>query len=179
LVINQSHITIIGDPSLFVPTEENKADSIDLESDFDSIKDLNCVVTITGSCYQLGYKNDSCHWEDLFHLHMKNLKEVSNSPDNYRTRIVNVGDYVSHVFSGTFVGEETHLGKDEMMVELDIDVECGSGYVLGDCVVGLDSPTYTQSRNLYRALYPETVAKRFGRRIKKIRTRRSSIHQAP
>jgi hypothetical protein len=69
---------------------------------------------------------------------------------------------VSHVFSGTFVGEETHLGKDEMMVELDIDVECGSGYVLGDCVVGLDSLTYTQSRNLYRTLYPETVVKRFG-----------------
>jgi hypothetical protein len=58
---------------------------------------------------------------------------------------VNVGDYVSHVFSGTFVGEETHIGNDEMMVELDIDVECGSRYVLGDCVVGLDSLTYTQS----------------------------------
>jgi hypothetical protein len=68
-----------------------------------------------------------------------------------------------HTFSkGTFVGEEAHLGKDEMMVELDIDVECGSGYVLGDCVVGLDSLTYAQSRNLYRTLYPETVAKRFG-----------------
>jgi hypothetical protein len=29
LVINQSHITILGDPSLFVPTEENKADNVD------------------------------------------------------------------------------------------------------------------------------------------------------
>ena len=231
LVINQSHFTILGDPSLFVPTEENKADNvddliddetsptptatyidqqhtiiddwiiltsgsvhgivredkttsdsipdttlgdctittstvasfccpktltIDFGSDFNSINDLNCVVTITGSCYQLGFKNDSCHWEDMFHLYTKNVTEVSNSPDKFRTRIVNVGDYVSHVFTGTFVGEEMHLGKDEMMVELDM------WNVQGDRVVGLDSLTYTQSRNLYRTLYPETVSNRFG-----------------
>jgi hypothetical protein len=237
LVIKESHLTIIGDPSLFVPTKENRADedndfipdetsptptatyidqqhtiiddwivltsgsvhgivredpttsditsdctlgdctittstvasfccpnslSIDFESDFDSINDQICVITITGSCYQLGFKNDSCKWEIFFHLHLKNLTEVSNSPDNFRTGIVNVGDYVSHVFTGTFVGEETHLGKDEMMVELDIDVECGSGYVQGDCIVGLDSLAYTQSRNLYRSLYPETVSNRLG-----------------
>jgi hypothetical protein len=93
---------------------------------------------------------------------MENLTEVSNSPDNFQTRIVNVGDYVSHIFTGTSVGEETQLGRDEMMVELDIDVECGSGYAQGDCVLGLDSLTYTQSRNLYRTLYPETVLNRFG-----------------
>jgi hypothetical protein len=49
-----------------------------------------------------------------------------------------------------------------MMVELDIDVECGSGFVQGDGVVELDSLTYTQSRNLYRTLYPGTVPYRFG-----------------
>jgi hypothetical protein len=157
LVINQSHLTILGDPSLFVPTKENKADDDDdlindetsptptatyidqqhtiiddwivltsgsvhgivrenkttsdiildttlgdctittstvasfccpnsLTIDFDSFRfhqRPNCIVTITGSCYQLGFQNDSCHWEDLFHLHMKNLTEVSNSPDNF------------------------------------------------------------------------------------------------
>ena len=136
--------------------------SIDFDSDFDSINDLNCVVTITGSCYQLGFKNVCYPWDDCLHLHTKNLNKLSNSPNNFRTRIVNVGDYASHVFTGTFVGEETHNGKDEMMVELDIDVEFGSGFVEGDGVVGLDSLTFTQSRNLYRILYPEIVPYRFG-----------------
>jgi hypothetical protein len=44
-----------------------------------------------------------------------------------------------------------------MMVELDMDAEFGSGFVRGDCLVGLDSLTYTQSRNLYRTLHPNTA----------------------
>jgi len=140
--------------------------SIDYDSNFDCIDDLNFVVTITGSCYQFGLKNDTNPWDDCFQNYAKNLNELSNSssnlPDSFGYGFVKVGDYASHVFTGTFVGEEMHLGKDEMMVELDTDVECGSGFVQGDCVVGLDSLTYTQSRNLYRILHPETVSKRVG-----------------
>jgi hypothetical protein len=134
--------------------------TINDESDFDSINVLNCLVTITGSCYQLGFKNVSCYWEEHFKHHQNNLAELSNSPEKFRTKIVAVHDYASHVFMGTFVDEEWHNGKHEMMVELDIDVECGSGVVRGDCVVGLDSLAYTQSRSLYRFLYPETVSDR-------------------
>jgi hypothetical protein len=85
--------------------------SIDYDSNFDSINDLNFVVTITGSCYQLGF-NDTCHWDDCFRIHAKHLNELSNSPENFGSRIVNVGYYASHDFTGTFVGEETHFGKD-------------------------------------------------------------------
>jgi hypothetical protein len=136
--------------------------TINDESDFDAINVLNCLVTITGSCYQLGFKNVSCYWEEHFKHHQNNLAELSNSPEKFRTKIVAVHDYASHVFMGTFVDEEWHNGKHEMMVELDIDVECGSGVVRGDCVVGLDSLAYTQSRSLYRFLYPETVSDREG-----------------
>jgi hypothetical protein len=77
-----------------------KSSSIDYDSDFYSINSLNCVVTITGSCYELGFKNDSYQWDDCFLFHRNNLNELSNSPDNFRTRIVNVGDYASHIFMG-------------------------------------------------------------------------------
>ena len=136
--------------------------TINDESDFDAINVLNCLVTITGSCYQLGFKNVSCYWEEHFKHHQNNLAELSNSPEKFRTKIVAVHDYASHVFMGTFVDEEWHNGKHEMLVELDIDLECGSGVVRGDCVVGLDSLAYTQSRSLYRFLYPETVSQREG-----------------
>ncbi|OEU19157.1 hypothetical protein FRACYDRAFT_237448 [Fragilariopsis cylindrus CCMP1102] len=231
LVIKQSNLAIVGNPSLLVPTEEIKLDAYDdlsveqtsptptatyihqehtiiddwiiltngslhgivrednipdgqgsstittstvasfcfpssltinYESDFDSINVLNCVVTITGSCYQLGFKNVSCYWEEHFKHHKNNLAELSYSPEKFRTKIVTVHDYASHVFMGTFVDEEWHNGKHEMLVELDIDLECGSGVVRGDCVVGLDSLAYTQSRSLYRFLYPETVSQREG-----------------
>jgi hypothetical protein len=91
--------------------------SIDYDPNFDSIDGLNFVVTITGSCYQLGFKKDTYQWDDCFQIYTNNLNKLSNSLDNFQTRIVNVGDYASHVFSGTFVGETMHIGKDEMMVE--------------------------------------------------------------
>jgi hypothetical protein len=131
--------------------------TIDYDSNFDSIDDLNCLVTITGSCYQLGLKNDSHQWDDCFQIYTKNLTELSNSANDFRTGTVNVGDYVSHVFTGTLVGFQKNYGKDKMLVELDMDAEFGSGFLKGDCMVGLDSLTYTQSRNLYRTLHPNTV----------------------
>jgi len=130
--------------------------TIDFDSDLDSINDQGLLVTITGSCYELGLKNDTHKRDFCIVRHMNNQKKGSISrtievaPGN-----ISVGKYAAHVFTGTYVGEVSKNSRDGMIVKLDMINELGCVEV--GIMVVLGYSAYTQSRNMYRLLNPLTV----------------------
>ena len=144
-VPSPTHITIRTSlPLLFA--KENSF-QLDKNADLESIDEYTHFVTTTGSCYELGTKNDTKELYEYVQCHISNFKFVLDIPDP----IVKYGACVAHVFYATLVETFPENHPNKWVVALD-NVE---QFRMSGETIEVDTKTYTLARKIYLSLHPD------------------------